>query len=150
MTNTGTVYCIDACSIIYFFDHFPKDIFNTLHDRVSDLLDQRRLLVHRLVKSEIAHWNVDAYAWCQSVPDRNLIDIDNEQGKFISRLELELPDYAAQFTHVEYQTKADPFLVACGHNHGFTVVTEEKNKPARIPFLCDHFGVDCIKLFDMF
>lgn len=43
---------------------------------------------------------------------------------------------------------ADPFVIACAKVHGGTVVTEEKYKPgaARIPNVCEHFGIGCITL----
>ena len=43
---------------------------------------------------------------------------------------------------------ADPFVIAKAASMGMCVVTEEVRRPnaARIPNVCDHFGVDCINL----
>jgi Zn-dependent peptidase ImmA (M78 family)/transcriptional regulator with XRE-family HTH domain len=43
---------------------------------------------------------------------------------------------------------ADPFVIACAAVHGGTVVTEERRKPhsAKIPNVCDHFGIGCVNL----
>ena len=43
------------------------------------------------------------------------------------------------------QPVADPFVIACASVREGTVVTEESRKPnsARIPNVCDHFGVSC-------
>ncbi len=43
---------------------------------------------------------------------------------------------------------ADPFVIACAAISRGTVVTEERLKPnaARIPNVCDHFGVACTNL----
>ena len=40
---------------------------------------------------------------------------------------------------------ADPFLIAAAKACGGTVVTQERSKPnaAKIPNVCDHFGVGC-------
>jgi hypothetical protein len=40
---------------------------------------------------------------------------------------------------------ADPFVIASAHVRGSCVVTEESLKPnaAKIPNVCQHFGVDC-------
>jgi hypothetical protein len=46
---------------------------------------------------------------------------------------------------------ADPFLVAAAHANGACVVTEEEHKPnaAKIPNVCEHFGVGCCSLEDL-
>ncbi|HEX6911542.1 MAG TPA: DUF4411 family protein [Longimicrobium sp.] len=43
---------------------------------------------------------------------------------------------------------ADPFLVARARQLGACVVTEETHKPnaAKLPNVCGHFGVECVKL----
>jgi hypothetical protein len=43
---------------------------------------------------------------------------------------------------------ADPFVIACAKIRGGTVVTEERLKPnaARIPNICQHFGIPCTNL----
>jgi hypothetical protein len=43
---------------------------------------------------------------------------------------------------------ADPFVIACAATREATVVSEEKPKPnsAKIPTVCEHFGVDCLNL----
>lgn len=52
-----------------------------------------------------------------------------------------------------FLSKADPFLVAHAHAHGFKVVTWERNEPSakavKIPVVCHHLGVECISLFDV-
>ena len=47
---------------------------------------------------------------------------------------------------------ADPFLVAKGRHLGACVVSEETAKPnsAKIPNVCGHFGVECVKLRSVF
>lgn len=41
---------------------------------------------------------------------------------------------------------ADPFVIACAQVRQGSVVTQEKGPPnaARIPNVCDHFGIRCI------
>jgi hypothetical protein len=43
---------------------------------------------------------------------------------------------------------ADPFLIASAKIRSACVVTEEEKKPnaAKIPNVCDHFGIDCINV----
>ena len=43
---------------------------------------------------------------------------------------------------------ADPFVIACAAVRTGTVVTEERRKPnsAKIPSVCDHFGIDSVNL----
>lgn len=50
------------------------------------------------------------------------------------------------------QPVADPFLVARGRHLGACVISEESHKPnaARIPNVCEHFGVECMKLRGFF
>jgi hypothetical protein len=49
---------------------------------------------------------------------------------------------------------ADPWIIACAKAHGGTVVTREKRVPvgsrkAKVPNVCDHFGVACLDVYDM-
>jgi Domain of unknown function (DUF4411) len=41
---------------------------------------------------------------------------------------------------------ADPFVIASARVNGATVVSQEAKKPhaARIPNLCEHFGISCV------
>lgn len=43
---------------------------------------------------------------------------------------------------------ADPFVIAAAKVRNGCVVTQESNKPnaAKIPNICEHFGIDCITL----
>jgi len=45
---------------------------------------------------------------------------------------------------------ADPFVIASAKYRDGCVVTEESRKPnsARMPNVCDHFGIDCCNLQD--
>ena len=46
---------------------------------------------------------------------------------------------------------ADPFVIASANHRGAIVVTEESNKPnaARIPNVCEHFGIACISIEEL-
>ncbi|MFA4842986.1 MAG: DUF4411 family protein, partial [Candidatus Omnitrophota bacterium] len=45
---------------------------------------------------------------------------------------------------------ADPWLIALAICEQTMVVTEESNKPNKIPFVADLLGVKCLKLIDFF
>ena len=46
---------------------------------------------------------------------------------------------------------ADPYVIAKAATMGMCVVTEEVRRPnaARIPNVCDHFGIECINLQEL-
>lgn len=48
------------------------------------------------------------------------------------------------------RNKADPCLVATALNLNITIVTQEtiSGNELRIPYICDHYGVDCKDFYD--
>ncbi len=144
-------YCIDASSIIHLMRDQPPEFFLGLWTRIDGLIDEHRLLVHRQVAEELlSRGNDSCLEWRKRLPKYCIIEIDNEQGAFVSRMGAEFRYLKDLYAKPEYASKADPFLIALAHTRGCHVVTEEsKSKEWRIPDVCRRYGVECVDRWDL-
>ncbi len=145
-------YCIDASSIISLMKQQPPEFFPGLWARIDDLIEDHRLLVHRQVYEEItAKGDERCLEWKKQLPKHCIVEIDSEQGGFISRVGAEHRYLKDLYAQPVYATKADPFLIALGFTRGCHVVTEEsKTKEWRIPDVCRRYGVECVDRWGLF
>lgn len=142
---TRRVYCIDTSVIINMHRDFRIDRFPSIWGKVSELIAEQRLFVHRQVFEEIQSKGTGAcLQWKRSLPRECIIEMDDAQNAFIARMASEHAYLFDLFTKPEYEKKADPFLVAMGHLNGWCVVSDEGKKDWKIPSLCRRYGVDCV------
>lgn len=138
-------YCIDTSSVISLMKQQPPEFFPGLWTRVGELIEDHRLLVHRQVYEEItAKGDEKCLQWKKQLPKHCIVEIDNTQGAFITRLGAEHRYLKHLYAQPEYETKADPFLIALGFTQGCCVVTAEGPKEWKIPDICQRYGIECI------
>ncbi len=147
--------------MIYVFDnsslsnlkHFFPDVFVSIWSGLDDLVQQNKLISTREV------WNELQRGW----PDNHVNEwLKNRKGIFTTPDVSEL-QFVAKILKVQHFQSligekqrlkgtpvADPFVVACAKVREGTVVTDErlKQNAAKIPNVCQHFGVGCINLED--
>lgn len=139
------LYAFDTNSLRVFGNYYPAS-FPTFWDSLNNFVRNGRVTSVREVFKELE---------LQSASDHLNRWATTNDHIFLSPSEVEL-DFVAEIFKVAHfrqligqrqQLKglpvADPFLVARGKVHGCCVVTEEASKPnaAKIPNVCDHFGV---------
>lgn len=145
---SSTVYLIDTGALIHMHMHYPIERFPGVWDRMGDLIEERRLYLHRQVYEEIKVRGAGScYRWKQTLPNHCILEIDGFQGNFVTRMGDEYPYLKDMFTRTENKDKADPWLVAAGAVYSWCVVSHERNKEWGILDLCRKFNVSVTDSF---
>ncbi|HSY51007.1 MAG TPA: DUF4411 family protein [Thermoanaerobaculia bacterium] len=139
------IYVFDTSSIIVMGHYFP-DRFPTFWNNFEGAVGDGTVISVREVLKELAsprEWLMD---WIENHKEMFLVP-GPEETKFVAKI-FQVPHFQMLVTETQRlrgQPVADPFVIACASVRAGTVVTEESRKPnsARIPNVCDHFGVAC-------
>lgn len=140
-------YVLDT-SAISVFGHYYRDTFQTFWENLEQLIEEGRLTSVRQVEQELERYSANPHIeeW-----------VDNHGNLFVTpsaevmagvREILAVPHFQ-QMIGEKRQLKpgpvADPWVIARAWELDGCVVTEETPKPnsAKIPNVCDHFGIDC-------
>ncbi len=161
-------YIIDSSSFIELKEHNPLDLYPSVWDRLITLHSENRLCSHVEVYDEIERKDDELKEWSKkqknSYPklfenyttqqQRYPVDILNNFGSFVK-------------VNKATPTDADPWLIALAlelkiqirFDSEFgpvgvepVIVTEEvlKSNQIKIPYVCNHYGIKCLNIFDMF
>ena len=145
-------YVFDNSPLSTLFRNYYRRRFPTLWRHFEELVDEGDIVSTREVLREIEDGAVERLReWAEQ--NSELFTMPNaEEGAFVARI------YAVQHfqQNIERQKmlkggrNADPFIIAKAAVTERTVVTMERRQPnsAKIPNICDHFGIPCITLED--
>ncbi|NJN38451.1 MAG: DUF4411 family protein [Acaryochloridaceae cyanobacterium CSU_3_4] len=144
------IYVFDTSSLVVLKNFYPNN-FPTLWEQWNSLVAEGTVVSVREVKEELANRS-----------DSDVIDQWAKKHKSIFLLpspkETEFVRNIFSVSHFQALVSqqsiwkgtpvADPFVIAAAAVRSGTVVTEESLKPnaAKIPNVCQHFGVHCINL----
>jgi len=138
----------------------PIDIFVTVWKKVDDLIGEGRLVSPDYVLDEIRRGDDDLIKWANR-RKRMFKTPTPSQIKRVTEIVTAFPGIA----HSDKVTPdADPFVIALAseknesaiEDYGTAtekiVVSEEKvrGNEHRIPFVCRHYGIRCIDIYEMF
>lgn len=157
------IYVIDASSLIRIKpEDYPHDIFVSLWSNMENLVREGRLRSSILVFDELKRKDDHIYEWAKKNKSMLFIDITPQQTKIVKEI-LKTDDFRALVDPRAQGGEADPFIIAIARekeaqqtlisfNKKKIVVTEEKlsGNKIRIPFVCQHFEIECINIFDLF
>ena len=148
------IYVFDSDTLIDLFRHYYADRFPSLWESFDVLVLKHRIISVREVKNELVGYG-----------DRLSVWVKDHGGIFLTPAADELAFVAEIFKVPHFQTLirkkerlqgkpiADPFVIAKaqaleGRLEEGCVVTQEVKKPnaARIPNVCEHFGIPCLNL----
>ncbi|GAB4287742.1 MAG: DUF4411 family protein [Coriobacteriia bacterium] len=143
----GTTYVFDTNSFRVFGNYYPE-AFPSFWERVEELVGAGRITSCREVAKELELQNASEHLglWCAE-HDGLFGDPSADEMAAVARV-FNVPHFQ-QLIGQRQQLKglpvADPFLVARGVVRNACVVTEEALKPnaAKLPNVCEHFGVRC-------
>lgn len=146
-------YVLDTNAIEVFANYYP-DQFPSFWDNVDDLIRADRLTSVRQVKQELEvrsdSDHIDEWV------DRHekLFPTPSEDEMEKAREILSVPHFQQLISkkdRLRPKPAADPWIIARAAAIDGCVVTEEAHKPhsAKIPNVCDHFGVDWCNVEDM-
>jgi hypothetical protein len=142
---TAPLYVFDTNSLTVFGNYYP-DIFPTFWDQLEELLADGAIVSCREVRKELdRHCNfAHLLAWADAHPDIFASPTTKEM-LFVAEI-FKVPHFRqliGQRQQLRGWPVADPFIIARSAGYDACVITEEDLKPnaAKIPNVCDHFGV---------
>lgn len=144
------MYVFDNSPLSVLFRNYYRSRFPTLWDRFDGLIGDGRIVSTREVCREAEDGSIESLRdW--AAQQQSLFHMPTAaEGAFVAGI------YAvAHFQQNIEQKKllkggrnADPFVIAKAATEGRSVVTMEqfKENGAKIPNICDHFGIECLSL----
>ena len=144
------MYVFDTSPLSTLFKNYYRARFPTLWERFDGLVADGRIVSTREVLRECTDGPVESLRlWAESQQEFFHVPVAAEGG-FVAQI------YAVPHFQQNIEQKkllkggrnADPFVIAKAASEGRCVVTMEERKPnaAKIPNICDHFGVQCASL----
>jgi hypothetical protein len=144
------VYVFDTSCFIILKSYFPTQ-FPSFWDKFDDFVEKGKIISVREVSRELETHSKRSFLEEWIKKNKAIFKIPNaEEMNFVKQI--------FQIQHFQYLIKrksilsgtptADPFVIASAKVHNGCVVTEEefKENGAKIPNVCQHFGVDCTNL----
>lgn len=146
-------YVFDSSSLIDLFWHYYPERFPTLWKQFHALVSARELVSVREVFNEIGSRKTreDTLAiWAKEQKNILFLESRVKELQFISEI-FQVRHFQAMIreqARLQGKPVADPFVIARAEISGACVVTQEKKtkNAAKIPNVCDHFGIPCINL----
>jgi hypothetical protein len=144
------MYVFDTNSFIVLSHYFPER-FPSFWTKLDELVLEGRMISVREVLNELSGMGIKPHMheWIQA-HKAIFLPPSEEESMFVSAI-FAVPHF--QYLVNEKQRLkgtpvADPFVVASAKIKQGCVVTEEDKKPnaAKIPNVCEHFGIDCTNL----
>lgn len=139
------VYFIDSCSLMEARKNYPLDLeaFNNIWEKLGEQFKEGNLLSSIEVLEEIK--DEDLLTWLKQYKTSflPLTKEIQEQTKNVLRQDKAL---ISCVTSKKSSSNADPFLIASAIEYSGVIITEEKNTPNHIPYVCKKYGVESIKL----
>jgi hypothetical protein len=146
-------YILDTSTFIICGHYFPSR-FPTFWQEFNGLVQAGRIISVREVRNELDHEANRKHL-------RNWVDGNREifllpepdETRFVARIfdVTHFQQLIGEKQRLKGRPVADPFVIASAHVRSGIVVTEESLKPnaAKIPNVCEHFGIDCISIEEM-
>ena len=149
-------YILDTSTLSQIYRAFYKDRFPSFWRRFDGLVSSGRATSVSAVEAELNRRSGLAFA-IQELKQLNRDFFSTPTGdeqNFVSRI-FSVPHFRSLVSAQAIQRGwevADPYIIAkAGVLADGCVVTEEERRPnaAKIPNVCDYFGVDCINLEEL-
>jgi len=143
-------YVFDSDSLINLFRHYYPKRFLTLWEQFDALVSGGELISVREVFNEIGSSEDSLGTWAKEQKNILFLETTVEEFKFVAEI-FQVRHFQAMIRKQERlkgKPVADPFVIARAKILNASVVTQEKktDNAAKIPNVCDHFGIPCINL----
>lgn len=144
------MYVFDTSPLSSLFKNYYRGRFPTLWDRFDGLVADGSIVSTREVMRECTDGPVETLRdWAAGHQDFFQVPVAAE-GAFVARI-YGVPHFQQNIEQrklLRGGRNADPFVIARATADDRTVVTMEEFKPngAKIPNICDHFGIECLSL----
>jgi hypothetical protein len=156
--NKSTRYCIDTDSWINLPRNYPIKVFDGLWNNIELLINEGRIYSPREVFRELEKKDDEIHKWIKvrksiliKNPDNDCLQIAYE---IINKFNLVDP--------LSNKSYADPYVISLAvqqkrilNEVNVCVVSQETRagggaKQVKIPNVCDHYKIECLKLVDLF
>ena len=145
------IYVFDNNSLSNILNHYYTERFPSFWEKYDKIVEAVNLLSVREVRNELTlKFDDDKIDRLAKMNDKFFTSPTPEELSFITQI------YSVKHFQQNLDKKkilsggffADPFVIAKAWKEQGTVVTEEdkKHNAAKIPNICDHFGIHCINL----
>lgn len=143
------IYVFDSSTLIDLFRYYYPDRFPSLWDKFAETVTAKNICSVREVRNEIGQRNDRLSEWAKM--NRDFFHSPNsEEMQFVAQIFAvsHFQMLIRKQERLQGKPVADPFVIAKAKILEGCVVTEEVLKPhgARIPNVCQHFGIDCLNL----
>jgi len=143
-------YVFDSDSLIDLFRHYYPERFPTLWEKFDALVSDGKLVSVREVFNEIGSREDSLAIWAKEKKTILFLESTSEELEFVGKIfqERHFQGMIRKQERLKGKPVADPFVIARAKISGGCVVTQENNteNAAKIPNVCDHFGIPCINL----
>ena len=144
------IYVVDSNTFRVLGSYYPAR-FPSLWEQLNALVAEGRWSSVREVRKELDHQNVSEHVdpWAESVKSIFVPPSTRDLEKVAEILAVRhFQQLIGEKQRLRGWPVADPFIVARAMTSGGCVVTEEewKKNGAKIPNVCEHFGVDWTSL----
>ncbi len=136
---------MDASSLLGIAEQFTPAEQDEIWALLERLVDAQRLKTVRLVVEEVRRNDDITFRRLVSVRQR-IVVADAELTSSVGPIVQRFPRMSRPWST---RDKADPWLVALAQAQSLTVVTEEADRPGKIPHACRQLGVGCCTLAKM-
>jgi len=157
----NVIFCIDSSSFIYLHRFYPPDFSKDIWNEFEVLFDQDKIISHIIVFEELTTSSKnkdDLTKWI--IPKRKYFkDYSLKQVYYVSQI---INRFPGLIDPGREKDQADPWLIALAieeqsqiqlfnPKQKLIVVNEEsKNKPQKIPDICNHYGLGHLNLLELF
>lgn len=144
------IYVYDTSSFRALQHFYPK-IFKTIWQNLDEMVSSGELISTKEVFTELNNQNVSQEILDWAKLNKSIFQTPQpNELSFVAQI-FQVSHFQALISKqaaLRGTPVADPFVIACAKIHNAVVVTEEQFKPnaAKIPNVCQHFGINCINL----
>lgn len=143
-------YVFDSNSLMTLFKHYYPKRFPSLWEKFHALVAAEKLVSAREVFNEIGSADDALAQWAKEQKNTLFAEPTVEEFRFVTEIfkVTHFQDMIRRKERLKGKPVADPFVIARAKVLGACVVTEEKHteNAAKIPNVCAHFNIPCIKL----
>jgi len=142
-------YIFDSDTLIIIFNYYYPEQFTSFWDNFNGFISKQIIISVREVRKELEKKGDRLSDWAKNHKEL-FLQPNAEESSFITEI------FKVRHFRILIQKKqqyiegpaADPFIIAKAKVINGCVVTQEAHteNAAKIPNVCDHFGIDCINL----
>jgi hypothetical protein len=147
------IYVIDSSSFRVISHYFPER-FPSFWGRFNSLVAEKRIISAREAHKELNHRINKQHLLDWISANRQIFLVPTpEETEFIGQI-FSIRHYQQMVSKqnvLKGMPVADPYIIALAKSRNGCVVTEEEHKPnaAKIPNVCERFGINCINFEQM-